>query len=235
MVQTVKEFLDDSYQLISASSPTVPLKNGYIQKGIKIMNRLLSSFSGTGLMITVPKEVTTSVVYGQAFVTFASSGADINEGRLANMSDSWLEYQGVTYPLTIYQDHEFFSQYKFSPLKGLPLYAIVFDEINSTRVQLYPAPSQGYEFFAYGKFELPPFTSASDMDALPEYFQRFFQFAVAKDLAFYNGRASAWTQDLENILTIARDDMESISNMNLNIVEPVGNMLNGAARVKAGV
>lgn len=240
MAQTVKEFLDDAYQLISASSPTVPLKGNDTSKGMQFLNELLSSFSGTGLMITVDKEVSTPVLPPAgnlpSYTTFAASGADVNEGRLANIENAWLLLTGVTYPLIAVSDHTFNEQYKYSPLQGLPIYAIIVDQVDQTRLQLYPAPSQGYELFVYGKFELPSFTSETQvMSDLPSYFTRYLKLAVAKDLAAYKGRASAWTEFLEKKLIIAQDDMESVSNMNLNICEPIGNQLNGAYRVRAGI
>src|ERR1700753_465729 len=112
MVQTVKQFIDDAYQPISANSPNTGLKGNDYSKGVQFMNELLSSFSGTGLMITVSKEVDTPVVAFQQYVYFAASGADVNEGRLANMENSWLVLDGVTYPLIPMSDHTFDEQYK---------------------------------------------------------------------------------------------------------------------------
>lgn len=236
MVQTVKEFVDDAYQLISASSPTVPLKGGDLTKGIQFLNELISSFSGTGLMITVAKEVTTNVdTSGGGIVTFAASGAIVNEGRLANIANAWLVLTGVTYPLIAISDHSFFEQYKYEPLLGLPIYAIIYDGIDNTTLQLYPAPSQQYELHVYGKFELAPYTSTSSMNNLPSYFIRYLRLALAKDLSSYKGRENAWTDKLQRDFINAQDDMQSLSNMNLNITDPLGNQLNGAYRVRAGV
>jgi hypothetical protein len=235
MVETVKEFVTDSYQIVSANSPTVPLKGDDFTKGLRILNDLLSSFSGTGLMITVAKEIETSVIAGQKYVTFAASGADVNEGRLANIEDCWLELTGVTYPLIPISIHSFSEQYKYAPLNGLPIYAIIKDNVDSTRLQLYPAPSQQYQLFVFGKFELAELTSNSDMSILPRYFKRYLKLALAKELARYKGRMAAWTPDLNDELKIARDDMESVSEINLNISNPIGNQLNGAYRVRAGI
>lgn len=235
MVQTVREFVNDSYQIISANSPFVPLKDGDFTKGLQFLNELLASYSGTGLMTTIAKEVTTPVIAGQKFVTFGASGFDINEGRLSNIEDSWLVLTGVTYPLIPVSDHSFNEQYKYAPLQGLPIYAIIVDYPDHTRLQLYPAPSQGYELFVYGKFELPELNKDSTMQELPNYIIRFLKLALARDLAVYKGRLSAWDERLEDRYIQAMDDMASVSNMNLNINEPLGNQLNGAYRVRAGI
>jgi hypothetical protein len=235
MVQTVKQFVDDAYQLISAGSPTVPLHGNDFNKGLQFLNELLSSYSGTGMMITVDQTITVNVVAGQMNVTFAASGADVNQGRLANIEDAWLVLTGVTYPLIPVSDHSFFEQYKYDPLQGLPIYAIITDQIDMTTLRLYPAPSQLYELNVYGKFELAPFVATSVMSTLPSYYVRFLRFALARDLAFYKGRAEAWTEKLEKAYVLAFDDMMSVSNRNLNITNPIDNQLNGAYRVRAGI
>ncbi len=235
MVQTVKAFVNDSYQIVSANSPTIGLQGNDLTKGVQFLNELVSSFSGTGLMITVDKEIETAVIAFQQFVTFAASGADVNDGRLANIENAWLELSGVTYPLIPISDHSFNEQYKYAPLNGLPIYAIIVDRVDSTRLQLYPAPSQEYQLFVYGKFELPLFVPTGTMGELPSYFMRYLKLALAKDLARYKSRMEAWDDRLEASLVKAEEDMMSVSNMNLNITNPIGNQLNGAFRVRAGI
>ena len=235
MAQTVKQFVTDAYQLISANSPTTPLKGDDFSKGLQFLNELLSSYSGTGLMITVSKEVTTPIIAGQLQVTFGASGYDVNEGRLANIENAWLILNGVVYPLVPSSDHLFNSQYRYNPLLGLPIYAIIFDEINSTTLRLYPGASQGYQLYVYGKFELPEFTSMSVMDNLPGYYTKFLRLALAQELAYYKGRSSAWDDKLDRKLLVAQKEVEATSNMNLNVINTVGNMLNGSARCRSGI
>ena len=40
MSQTVKQFVTDAYQLISANSPTVPLQGNDMLKGVQFLNEL---------------------------------------------------------------------------------------------------------------------------------------------------------------------------------------------------
>ena len=41
MSQTVKQFVTDAYQLISANSPTVPLQGNDMLKGVQFLNELI--------------------------------------------------------------------------------------------------------------------------------------------------------------------------------------------------
>jgi len=238
--QSVREFVSDSYQIISASTPTVPLHGNDLSKGIALLNRLLSQYSANGLMITVSKQVDFTLLTGQGSVTFGPATfvplPDITtEGRLANLENAWVTLSNVTYPLIQEGRNDFFSSYKYETLLGLPRYVIVKPETNITTVQVFPAPSQSYELSIYGKFQLTDLTSNDDMSTLPTYYYLYLQFALAKYLAVYKGRISAWTPELEDNYRVLKTDMEAASSQNLDIMINRESFLNGANRVRSGI
>ena len=235
MTQTVREFVNDSYRLISANSPTTPLHGNDQAKGIQFLNELIEYYSASGLLLTVPQEITFPLINGTQTVTFGDVGFDVNIGRLANVSDAWLLLQGVTYPLSEVMDNDFFMSYKYAPLLGLPLYFVIQPQVNSTTMIIYPGASQGYELHVYGKFQPAPLTANSTMAGFPLYSIRFFKLALAKDLMLYKSRVGAWNDQLEQAYLIAKREMEDTSQVNLNIQTPNENQLNGAYRVRAGV
>lgn len=239
MTETVKEFLRDSYQIVSASSPTAPLQGSDNSIGLNIVNRLISSYSGTGLMLTVAQYVTYDITIGQSYITFGSSTytptPDVTIGRLANLEDAWLLLDGVTYPLVIENRNVFLASYKYDPQLGLPRFLILFPDVNLTTVRLYPGPSQAYQVNFRAKFELPTLTLDSTMAGFNAYYIRFLQIATAKELAMYKGRAQAWTPFLEAMYLDAKKDMESVSSCNLVIQTENESLLNGSWRVRAGV
>lgn len=239
MVQTVKGFVQDSYQIVSASSPTVPLHGNDMSKGIQFLNELLTAYSANGLMITVAKKVTFTLPIGQEEVTFAAPDfiptPDVPSGRLANLQNAWLKLDNVTYPLIIENRNTFLASYKFDPQVGLPRFVVVYNEIDVTRVRFYSAASQVYEANVYGKFQLPPLGENDTMAILPSYYIRYLRLALAKDLAIYKGRIEAWTPGLEEMLVTATQDMQAVSSVNLNIETEQESYLNGAWRVRAGV
>ena len=235
MTQTVREFVSDAYQPISANSPTMPLYGNDQAKGIQFLNELMQYYSASGLLITVPTEVIINVIAGENEITFADSGATVNQGRLANVSDAWLVLQGVTYPLIEISDNEFFSSYKYAPLLGLPIYYIIQPYINSTKMILYPGPSQGYEVHIYGKFEKAELTANDTMVNYPLYYIRFLKLALTRELAIYKSRMEAWSPQLEDMYKNAKREMEAASQVNLTVMSPNENQLNGAFRVRAGI
>lgn len=236
---TVKQFLRGCYNLINAHNPTLTLIGDELQVGIDILNQLLQSYASTGLMITIAKTVTTNIVLGQSEITIGAATVvptpTIIDGRMANMDNAWLTLTGVDYPLIYISKPEFNSAWKYAPLQGLPRFVLLYPEIEVTRLKLYPAASQGYQFSARGKFQLPTLISTDDMGIVPQYYILYIKYATAKQIAFETGRAEAWIPKLEAELTRLTDLMESASEMSLSIMGEKESMLNGAWRVRAGI
>ncbi len=159
----------------------------------------------------------------------------IKEGRLANLDNSWLLLDGVTYPLIQKSRDEFLAAWKYEPLQGLPRFIITYPETTIVRAQIYPAPSQFFTFFARGKFQKTILTSNDTLEGLPDYFELFFLYAVAKYVSKFKGRGSAWTDDLEADYRELKNDMEAASEVNLSIAGDEQSLLNGAYRVRAGI
>ncbi len=239
MAQTVKGFVQDSYQLVSASSPTVPLHGDDMSKGVQLLNEKLNAFSATGLLTPIAKEVIFPLPIGRQFITFGSPThvptPDVTEGRLANLQNAWLVLDNVTYPLIDESRNTFFASYKYDPQLGLPRFVIITNEVDLTRMRFYPAASQVYEVHCYGKFQLPDVTENDTMAFLPTYMIRYFRMSLAKDLAIYKGRTQAWNPMLEAMLVKAEQDIMAVSSVNLNIETDQESYLNGSWRVRAGV
>lgn len=237
--ESVREFLSNAYQLVSASSPTVPLKGNDLSQGLRILNTVLKEYSATGLLLTIARQVDITILTGQGRITFGDPSyvptPDSVQGRIANLLNAWVTLENVTYPLIVEKDTEFFSSYKYEPLSGLPRYIIMQPQTNLTLVQVFPAPSQEYLLSIYAKFELIAFTSNDDMSSLPDYMYLFLQFAVAKYIAFFKGRQEAWTDKLEQTYLSLKSNIESTSTQNLDINVNNESWLNGAWRVRAGI
>lgn len=238
--QSVRSFVTDSYQIISAATPTVPLQGNDLSMGINILNRLLNQYAANGLMITVSQQVDYLLEINQGSITIGEPDyvptPDITSpGRLVNLLNAWVTLDNVTYPLIDESRTEFFSSYKYAPLMGLPRYVIVQPQTNLTVVQVYPGPSQPYLLSIYGKWQLSSLTSNDDMSSLPSYYFMYLQFALAKYLAVYKARAAAWTPMLEEMYLTLEKDMVAASSTNLDININNESWLNGAWRVRAGI
>ncbi len=198
---------------------------------------LTSIISIVGNIITLSADATLSGAHNLTFVHDIADPtvAYIKQGRLANLDNAWLLLSGVTYPLIDKSRDQYLSAWKYEPLQGLPRFIITFPDTNVVKAQLYPAPSQFYTFNCRGKFQMPILTSNDTLEGLPEYYELFFLYAVAKYVSKFKGRGAAWTPDLEAEYRELKDNMESASEVNLSIAGDEQSLLNGAWRVRAGI
>jgi hypothetical protein len=228
--------------VLTNTSPSFTVVDGSIYSvgysvtgnGIPALTTILTIVGNT---ITLTANATLT---GPSTLTFTHDTADpnvayIKEGRLANLDSAWLLLSGVTYPLIDKSRNEFLAAWKYEPLQGLPRFIITFPDTTIVRAQLYPAPSQFFQFFARGKFQKTILTSNDTLEGLPEYFELFLLYAVAKYVSKFKGRASAWTPDLEEEYRELKDIMESSSEVNLSIAGDEQSLLNGAWRTRAGI
>jgi hypothetical protein len=179
--------------------------------------------------ITGPSTLTFTQPINVPGVTF------ITQGRLANIDSAWLILDGVTYPMIYKSRDDFLAAWKFEPLKGLPRFIISYPNTDWVDVQVYPAPSNYFQFFLRGKFQLPEETINSSLSQLPQYYVRYLMYAVAREVALYTSRADAWTDKLEARYQECYDIMQASSEINLAISGDEQSLLNGAWRVRAGI
>lgn len=225
-----------------AASPVFTVADGTIYSiGDLVTGRGIPDFTYildiTGNVVTLTLN---AVLNGASTLTFSHETAHpdvvyIKEGRLANLDSAWLLLSGVTYPLIDKSRNEFLAAWKYEPLQGLPRFIITFPDTDIVRAQIYPAPSQFFTFYARGKFQKTILTSNDTLEGLPDYYELFFLYAVAKYVSKFKGRGSAWTDDLEAEYRELKKDMEAASEVNLSIAGDEQSLLNGAWRVRAGV
>lgn len=244
-------FTDPSYPTTTTQTVVANLTNGL--STFTVLNPSLYSLgdmvSGTGILAnTFVANIVGNVITmsSNAFITSPENVTFtrdiphpgivyIKEGRLANLDNAWLLLNGVTYPLIDKSRDDYLAAWKYEPLKGLPRFVITYPDTNTVRLQLYPAPSQFFDFFCRGKFQLPLLTVNDDLSGVPEYWILYFLYAVAKYVSKFKGRGSAWTPDLEAEYRELKDNMESASEVNLSIMGDEQSLLNGSWRVRAGI
>lgn len=227
---------------LTTASNTITVVNGLLYSvgdlvtgGGIITNTYILSIVGNVITLS-----TNATITGNSILTFSHEIQEpgivyIKQGRLANLDSAWLVLSGETYPLIDKSRDEYLSAWKFEPLQGLPRFIITFPDVSVVRATLYPAPSQFFTFFCRGKFQKTILTSNDTLDGLPDYFELFFLYAVAKYVSKFKGRGSAWTPDLEVEYRELKDNMEAASEVNLAITGDEQSLLNGALRVRAGI
>ncbi len=244
-------FTDPGYTTVTTRTEVVSLTTGspafnVIDGSVYFVGDLVSGVgipAGSSILSVVGNLVTitaNATVTNTSNLTFTHDIADpsvayIKEGRLANLDSAWLLLSGVTYPLIDKSRDEYLAAWKYEPLQGLPRFIITFPQNDYVSSQLYPAPSQFYQFFARGKFKLGQVTINDDLSLLPDYYELYFIYAVARYVCKFTARSSAWTQDLEDDYRELKAQIEGASEINLSIAGDEQSLLNGAWRVRAGI
>lgn len=249
-INTIR-FVDDTYPVydtktemvtLTTSSPVFNVAQGSIYMvGDKV--------TGNGIPVnTVIIDITfdtitlsnSATITGQSVLTFTQpivipGITFVTEGRIANIDNAWLLLNGVTYPMIYKSRPDFLSAWKYEPLQGLPRFIITYPGNDYVDVQVYPAPSQFFQFNLRGKFQLPTLTINSDLSELPQYYIRYLMYATAREVCLFNGRADAWTDKLEQRYLETEEIMEAATEINLAISGDEQSLLNGAWRVRAGI
>ena len=70
MAYTVRDFAFQSYRLINAHNPTVPLHGDDQNLLILVLNQLLQFYASTGLMLTIAKTVSVNINLGIKYIVF---------------------------------------------------------------------------------------------------------------------------------------------------------------------
>lgn len=73
MVLTVREFLFQTYRLINASNPTIPLHGDDEKLALQVLNQILQSYANSGLMMPIANTVSVSVSPQQTQIFFVDS------------------------------------------------------------------------------------------------------------------------------------------------------------------
>jgi hypothetical protein len=72
MSYTVRDFAFQSYRLINAHNPTVPLHGDDQLLLIQVLNQLMQYYASTGLMLTIAKTVNVDINLGNFYVNFTN-------------------------------------------------------------------------------------------------------------------------------------------------------------------
>jgi hypothetical protein len=227
---------------LTAASPSFTVVNGLLYSvGDLVSGGGIPAFtyisSIVGNVITMTHNAT---INGASILTFSHELPHpdyvyIRQGRLANLDSAWLLLNGVTYPLIQESRDVYLGAWKFEPLQGLPRFVMTYPDVDKVVLQLFPAPSQFFTFFARGKFQQPALTINDTLAGYPLYYELYLLYAVAKYVSKFKGRGSAWTPDLEAEYRELKDNMEAASEVNLSITGDEQSLLNGAWRVRAGI
>ena len=186
--RTVNEIIQNAFFMIGEFDEEEPIDGNSFQRGFELLNLLVDSFSGSDMYIPITKEINFPLVSGKSQYIISnvpSITPDVVSNRMASVSYCNILYNNFLYPVQRFTRSQLYLNVRANEQLGLPR---VFEFIKSeqfTQLNFYPTPnlSDIYICKVQGKFYIDKFEKFEPITNIPLNLQRFFQYALARELA----------------------------------------------------
>jgi hypothetical protein len=174
-----------------------------LSSGLELINELIDKFSADSIYIPYLKELSFTMVSGQAAYTVSDMvTADVTSNRIVDLS--FANYtvpsagQGIIYPLKIINKAQYYNVTRLLPLNTRPGFIFLDKQATESIVTLYPAPDQAYPCVLGVKVMINKLIANQDLTELPPFYYGFMKYALArKFLAYYPSANWAETSEQE--------------------------------------
>lgn len=174
-----------------------------LSSGLELINELIDKFSADSIYIPYLKELSFTMVSGQAAYTVSDMvTADVTSNRIVDLS--FANYtvpsagQGIIYPLKIINKAQYYNVTRLLPLNTRPGFIFLDKQATESIVTLYPAPDQAYPCVLGVKVMINKLVANQDLTELPPFYYGFMKYALArKFLAYYPSANWAETSEQE--------------------------------------
>jgi hypothetical protein len=199
-----------------------PFPGDALQKGLYLLNQLMDQFSSSGIYIPTTSKFEFNLTAGKSEYTFSNVvAADFNTNRIVDLEFVNV-FQGPTsdnivYPVRILQKAQVYNNVRLMGT-GFPNYCIFEKFPQFSQITFGPTPDQSYMCHIHARFMIDQFILFSDISQVPIYYERFMQYALARELLnFYpsqNWSASAegeYQRMYKNMTAGNQNDMTILS------------------------
>lgn len=151
--------------------------------GLASLNSMLDSWAGQSLFIYAQSVDAIPLTSGQATYTVGPSGSTITTRPVEVLQSSYVDYQGVSYPLVV----DTLADYNTIPVKaliaGIPnqIYALM--GLPDITVTVWPVPSAAMTLNLWSNKLIQSFASLTDQLVMPPGYERALAFSLAEELA----------------------------------------------------
>lgn len=186
-----------------------------LSSGLELINELLDKFSADSIYIPFLKELSFTMVSGQATYSISDMvTADVTSNRIVDLS--FANYtvpsagQGIIYPLQIINKAQYYGVTRLLPLNTRPGFIFLNKQATESFVTLYPAPDQPYPCLLGVKVMIDKLVANQDLSELPPYYYGFMKYALARKFLSYYPSAN-WPETSEQEY---QDYYNAIKNVN---------------------
>ena len=211
--------------------------------GVDSLNELLQHYSNSKGMIPYRKEINFTMNPGQDTYVISeneSLNPDVLGPKLQFLESGSYKYPDneTQYPIEIIPNNVYYDSYRALNNIGNPIQIFLQNDVDSSTVIVYPAPSQGFRAKLRGKITLPVI-DFNNIDTqlleIPSRMIYFLKLAVAREVAVILGDSRVvWSPDLEARYEGALRELSSANDIDLSVRTYRGNQLANAQRVRSG-
>lgn len=215
--KTVRKLITQAYKLIGKASEHQNLTSAQIKDGLDALNDRLDHFGSVSNYIAFAQSITFPLVIGQETYELSNEvGADVVTNRLIEVDIVTLNVTGTEYPVKILDDKFYYGAVRDSAESGRPENVFLQNDTLSSFLTFFKKPDVAYTCFVKGKFVLSNLVLSDNLNELPQYYNEFLKYDLAKILKdSYEG--NSWSQMKEAHYQQLSDDIFKMNDIPLTI------------------
>lgn len=183
---TVLDIVKDALQESGVLTQTEDPSNSEAQTGLKMLNRLVSSWSNNAILQF--ERVTEEFALTNLGITYTiGSGGDFDTTRPTKIVEAHVQQNNVSYSLEIVPD-AIYQSVVYKTIGGLPEMLNYTNEYPLGTINIYPAPSGTYTLFITSEKPLTSYSSLASTVDLPPGWEDALIYNVGVRLASIYGQ-----------------------------------------------
>ncbi len=188
VTRTVNDLIRLAFFKIGEFDETDTISGTDFELAFDVLNLIIDSYSGDSSRITYTELLKFDLKPAQQTYSFSNVPgvvADIPSNRIAELEYCNVSLEDVLWPVTIITRTQLFNNYYNKNVTFRPAYVLVRKEVEQTLLEFYATPNQIYNCEVRAKFYLNKFEKFQPIRNVPLSLQRFFVFALARELLSY--------------------------------------------------
>jgi len=180
---TTNQLVIRALYLINEYSPNEMPSDEDIIEGLFFLNSILSNLSGNGIFIPYVTSINFNTVANQQMYRLGTeSTADVNSTKLVEPFDAYMVYNMAQIPLEIIPHDRFFQLVRYPLTTNRPTQIFFQNDITGTQIYLWSTPNTAYPIYIRGKFALGDVLPQQSLSMIPDYYNHFLIYALARSL-----------------------------------------------------
>jgi hypothetical protein len=183
MAATALDIIKRSMRLLGVYSIGEQPSADECADSLRALNAMLDSMANENLFIYAKTLDQITLSANNASYTVGPSGSTITARPIEVSGSSYIDYQGVSYPLMVATLTDFNQIPVKTLIAGIPNEMYVLPNMPNITIQLWPVPSATMTLNLWSNKLLQSFSSLTDVVNLPPGYERMLGYCLAEEMA----------------------------------------------------